>query len=285
MPYIKSVTPQKDSTAPGVVDLYSSPNVYINNVPVALYQNAAGSEAAVFGQISGADYAVDSLTIELDGEENPRVVEQLQRQLIQQGVITRSQLNLANAIVPGSVDVAAAPTTTATITTSTVNLAETNFPDSYVLSDNYTLGQMTKQPDVIFGYQVQDSAGLDVAEVVENLQLLTVNCVELIKAQYSNMFVTNSFRTASATSTSQHRLGMACDMQFTDVEKSDYFAIAQWIRDNVPFDQLLLEYKTTGSGLPWIHISYNKAGNRRQVKTFLNDKVYHRSGLVDLSSI
>jgi len=284
MPYIKSVTPQKDSTAPGVVDLYSSPNVYINNVPVALYQNAAGSEAAVIGQISGTDYAIDSLTIELDGEENPRIVEQLQRQLIQQGVITRSQLNLANAITPGSTDVAAAPATSSTITTSTVSLIQTAFPDSYVLSTNYTLGQMTKQPNVIFGYQVQDSAGLDVAEVVENLQLLTVNCVELIKAQYSNMFVTNSFRTAAGSSTSQHPKGMACDMQFTGVKKSDYFAIAQWIRSNVPFDQLLLEYKTTGSGLPWIHISYNKAGNRRQVKTFLNDKVYHRSGLVDLSS-
>ena len=75
---------------------------------------------------------------------------------------------------------------------------------------------------------------------------------------------------------------MACDMQFSRAKKPDYFTIAQWIRDNVSYDQLLLEYKTTGSKLPWIHLSFNKAGNRGQVMTFMNDKKYS-NGLVDLS--
>jgi hypothetical protein len=66
------------------------------------------------------------------------------------------------------------------------------------------------------------------------------------------------------------------------VKKSEYFQIAQVIKDLVPYDQLLLEYKTTGSGLPWIHISFNKAGNRKQVLTFLNDRTYAQ-GLVDLA--
>ena len=105
------------------------------------------------------------------------------------------------------------------------------------------------------------------------------------------MFVTNSFREGSDQA--QHGNGQACDMQFKGVQMSDYYDIALWIRDNVPYDQLLLEYKTGGSGLPWIHISYvadgvyrqgkgqsngsGSTGNRptsdqTKVMTFLNDK-------------
>jgi hypothetical protein len=71
-------------------------------------------------------------------------------------------------------------------------------------------------------------------------------------------------------------------MQFKGVPKKEYFEIAKWCRDNLLFDQLLLEYKTTGSGLPWIHMSFNKNNNRKQVLTLLNDKT-HSQGLVDLS--
>ncbi len=75
---------------------------------------------------------------------------------------------------------------------------------------------------------------------------------------------------------------MAADLQFRGVKKSDYYQIAQVIKDLVPFDQLLLEYKTTGTGLPWIHISFNKAGNRKQILTLLNNSTYGQ-GLIDLA--
>lgn len=202
-----------------------------------------------------------------------------------QGVITQDELNLARNIQPGATDLGPGVAVPPPDPTSTVNTATTTFSSSYPLTPNTTLGDITQKPEVVFGYTVKAQAGLTIGQVVENLQLLTQNCIEPIKTQYSNMFITNSFRdAASSSSTSQHPKGMACDMQFSAVSKSDYFTIAKWIRDNISYDQLLLEYKTTGSRLPWIHISYNKDGNRNQVLTFMNDKRY-AIGLVDLSAV
>jgi hypothetical protein len=283
MPYVKAPTPQSETGAPGIIDVFRSSNVYVNNVLVALWQDAQGSESAAQSQIFGPDFQLDEAITELDGDEDPQFVERQQRQLISQGLLTSQDLDISSRIVAGTVDASPPVVVTPTVTTSTVNLADLEFPDSYPLTANYTLGQMTKRPNVIFEHQVQPSAGLTTAQVVANLQLLTANCVEPIKAQYPNAFVTNSFRVGKPGSRSQHPKGQACDLQFNNVSKADYHTIAQWIRDNVSYDQLLLEYKTTGTGLPWIHISYNNAGNRSQVKTFLNNKVHHKTGLVDLS--
>ena len=74
---------------------------------------------------------------------------------------------------------------------------------------------------------------------------------------------------------------MAADIQFRGLPKAEYYTVAQWIRDNVAYDQLLLEYKTTGTGLPWIHVSFNKDNLRKQVLTLLNDRTYGQ-GLIQL---
>ena len=153
------------------------------------------------------------------------------------------------------------------------------FPDSFDLAAPYTLGDITKR--VTFPHQVVANKGLSVQTIVCNLKMLTINCWTPIKAQYPNAFITCSFRPGAQEK--QHGDGNAMDIQFRNSLKSDYFTIAQWIKDNVQFDRLLLEYKTTGSGLPWIHISFNSAGLNKLVFTFLNDRKYS-TGLVDLSS-
>lgn len=43
MPYIQSGAPQKKTNNPGIVDVYHSGNVYVNNVPLALYQSPGQS--------------------------------------------------------------------------------------------------------------------------------------------------------------------------------------------------------------------------------------------------
>jgi hypothetical protein len=68
-------------------------------------------------------------------------------------------------------------------------------------------------------------------------------------------------------------------MQFPGLSKSEYYDIVLFIRDNVPHDQLLLEYKTTGSGLPWIHISYNKSGNRPAGTTVVKNATFNNHRL------
>jgi len=62
-------------------------------------------------------------------------------------------------------------------------------------------------------------------------------------------------------------------MQFPSLSKMDYFERAREIRTLLSnFDQLLLEYKTTGTGKPWIHISFKYSGNRGQVLTLFNGR-------------
>ena len=167
----------------------------------------------------------------------------------------------------------------------------TTFPDSLQLSPSYTLGQLTKTPGVVFNHPVSapSASGLPTKTIVENLKLLAINTIEPIRKKYPNAFITNTYREDSTT---QHGRGQAADIQFRGVPKSEYFNIALWIRDNVPFDQLLLEYKTTGSGLPWIHISFavpqRAPSNPTKVMTFLNDKRETKTkangyGLIQLS--
>lgn len=152
------------------------------------------------------------------------------------------------------------------------------------LSPRFTVKSLTRKPIIAFDnpLSVATVNGLSREEIVCNLKLLCINCLEPIYNQYSNAFVTNTWRLPSGNPNSQHPKGQAADIQFRGVKKSDYYQIAQVIKDLVPFDQLLLEYKTTGTGLPWIHISFNKSGNRKQILTLLNNSTYGQ-GLIDLA--
>ena len=57
MPYIQGSNQQQQSSLPSIQDVYHSPTVFINNVPVALYQNAGQSSAF------NGDFAVSPVTI------------------------------------------------------------------------------------------------------------------------------------------------------------------------------------------------------------------------------
>jgi len=156
--------------------------------------------------------------------------------------------------------------------------------ENLTLSPRFTVKKLTRKPFIVFDNPLNPAENdLSREEIVCNLKLLCINCLEPIYDRFPNAFVTNTWRRRGIGSpTSQHPRGQAADIQFRGVPKSEYFKIAQVIKDLVPFDQFLLEYKTTGTGLPWLHISFNKAGNRKQVLTFLNNRTFAQ-GLVDLA--
>lgn len=63
--------------------------------------------------------------------------------------------------------------------------------------------------------------------------------------------------------TSQHCFGEAADIEVPGVDNKE---VAKWISAMLVFDQLILEYykkRETNSG--WIHVSYRKGRNRKQV--------------------
>lgn len=156
--------------------------------------------------------------------------------------------------------------------------------DAVQLSPRFTVGKLTRAPNVIFDHPLRlGDLRLSLGETVCNLKLLAINVLEPIFAKYPNAFITNTFRPAATSQTSQHVTGQAVDLQFRNVTKGDYYKIARDLKNLIPYDQLLLEYKTTGTRLPWIHISFNKARNRTQVLTLLNDRTYG-PGLIDLAA-
>ena len=60
-------------------------------------------------------------------------------------------------------------------------------------------------------------------------------------------------------------LGEAADIEVAGVANA---ALAAWIRDHLPFDQLILEaYRPAVAGSGWVHVSYRQGRLRRQCLT------------------
>ena len=103
------------------------------------------------------------------------------------------------------------------------------------------------------------------------------NCYDTIKALYPDAVISSGFRNGSGRS--QHERGQALDIVFPSRPKSQYYDIAKNLKDRIPFDQFLLEYRGTSSA--WIHVSLKKTGgNRKQILTLVNDRTYSK-GLVN----
>jgi uncharacterized Zn-binding protein involved in type VI secretion len=130
-------------------------------------------------------------------------------------------------------------------------------PDSFQLSANFTLGDLSSQA-LLSRTAVRAQMGLTYQEIVCNLQGLAENILEALVSQYGNIqVITSGFR--AGTSTSQHNKGQASDIQYLNYSNQQVFQVSQFIKDNLNYDQLILEY---GGNKPWIHVSFNRAGNR-----------------------
>lgn len=153
-------------------------------------------------------------------------------------------------------------------------LDESNIDYTTKISNYFRLNQLTTDA-AVSNYTVQSQRGLSVSEIVCNLKFVATNTLDKIKEKYPSVLVTSGFRHGSGTS--QHERGEAVDIQFQNTTKEEYYDIAVWIKDNVVFDQMILEYKNFGSGLPWIHITYAES-NRNEVRTFFNHAQYGDTG-------
>lgn len=277
-----------------------SSNVFAHGVPINFTDNIdtcghvriGGSNNVFVGETVDQANLSNQTMISLDEEDtvNPGNASVLVAAAAASGAVSAAELAAANNPKVSQSDNTKPANTAVVLSTDCSDIASIDpFPtgnaiDNIVLTTNYTVGKLTRSPSVTFEHLLRaGTAGLSLEQIICNLKLLAINIIEPTKSQYSNMFITNTWRPAGVgSSTSQHPKGQAVDMQFRGVAKKDYFTIAQWCRDNLVYDQLLLEYKTTGSGLPWIHMSFNKDGNKKQILTLLNNSTYS-TGLVDLS--
>jgi hypothetical protein len=282
-----------------VADVFNSPNVYANFVNIALWNDPQGPEAAVLNSINSPDYEFEKVNQEFtegagDPTSEPTVIA-TQQKLIEQGIIKKEDIIKGNNVIPSQTNTSVSASTGTINTGTTITISPD--VDNILLYDSpntgikYYVKTVTKQPGVIFPYDVATVApknGFKVEEVVKNLQLMVINCFDPIKKQFPDAFMTCSFRADIGFAVSPHKSGSACDIQFSKATKADYYQRALWIKDNVKFDQFLLEYKTTGSGKPWLHLGINSKGTwRQQVCTFMNDRNCKGpgvQGLFDLSN-
>jgi len=136
------------------------------------------------------------------------------------------------------------------------------------LSDHFTLEEMTKSQTAL-RKKIDNTAP---PEVVENLKLLCENVLEKIRIHFGRPLMINSGyrgpklnKAIGGAKNSQHMTGQAADIEIPGMSNKILFC---WIRDNLEFDQLILEFHKEGvpdSG--WVHVSWNSQGNRKQILT------------------
>lgn len=102
-------------------------------------------------------------------------------------------------------------------------------------------------------------------EGVLNLQKLIEAVLDPLREWYGKPIRVNSgFRcealneAVGGSDTSQHRLGEAADI--TVGSKTENEKLFNYIKDNLPFDQLINE-----SNFSWVHVSYREGRLRKQV--------------------
>jgi len=153
------------------------------------------------------------------------------------------------------------------------------FASSVALSANYTAYDLTIGPAVStyrFSSAVTQPCGLSQKQILQNLCFHAKTVLEPLRAD-SNVppfVITSGWRNKSGGS--QHNKGQATDLQFfsfhgTGNTGQQYYDLAQYIRDNFDYDQIILEWFGKN---PWIHISTNSSGHRKSVLTQVSSSSY-----------
>lgn len=138
-----------------------------------------------------------------------------------------------------------------------------------MLGKYFSLEEMTKSQTAI--RRGIDNIPSD--QELENLVELVKNVLDPIREHFGKPVTVNSgYRGKKLNSAikgsknSQHCKGQAADIEIIGVSN---YELACWIRDNMDFDQLILEFhnrKVPDSG--WVHVSWNSPKkNRKQTLT------------------
>jgi hypothetical protein len=221
-------------------DVFHSPNFYINGVNVALWNQ--GTTEAAFVQQNGVAAIVDDTVDQPDG----------QAALQKYGITDPKMISIPTT---GSNTVIQNANTDMTMTkpqdSNTTDCGGCSTDPNFQLSTNIKLVDLTT--GTVFPHSLVAQHGLTELQLVCNLKALASNPLEAVCAKYGKPPKFNSgFRTGDGKS--QHERGQACDIQWPGISHTEYLTRAQWIRDNVNFDQLILEHGNT----LWIHVSWNK---------------------------
>ena len=146
------------------------------------------------------------------------------------------------------------------------------------LSTNFSVAELSKS-------EAATRQGLDNTpsmEVIDNLQALVDNVLQPLRDKLGPIVVTSGYRSPAVnkaiggSATSDHCKGQAADIEVLNMDNK---ALAEYIRDNMKFTQLILEFYRKGvADSGWVHVSYDAKNLKNQVLTAVkvdSKTVYH----------
>jgi len=133
------------------------------------------------------------------------------------------------------------------------------------LSGHFSLSELTKS-------QTAERKGIDNKPTLEHIENLTELCTQILEPTRRNfgkpMIITSGYRSEElcvaigSQTTSQHAKGQAADFEMIGLDNK---SLAKYIKNNLVFDQLILEFYTPNDpSSGWVHCSYNKDENRKE---------------------
>lgn len=161
------------------------------------------------------------------------------------------------------------------ITTAFPGIIRNEYSLNTQISKSFTLKDMLlsfKGVPITYKSSLAARNGFTAGEVVNNLSLYAQNILEPLYAKYPAMFITSCLRETrydkfDSLVPSQHNVGQACDIQFNDTNNNSFAMMidrVNWMRNNLPFDQLLLETVSKSTSF-WIHLSFTGANVSRSI--------------------
>jgi hypothetical protein len=151
------------------------------------------------------------------------------------------------------------------------------------LTKNFSLAELTKS-ETALRHDMDNTPG---PVEIANLTELAGKVLQPIRNHFAKgVHVSSGFRhpdvnaKVGGSKTSDHCKGQAADIEIPGVANAE---LAEWIKNNLEFTQLILEFYTPGipdSG--WVHVSYDPANLKKQVMTATkqNGKTVYLPGLV-----
>ena len=132
------------------------------------------------------------------------------------------------------------------------------------LSRNFTLSELIKSDTAI-------RRGIDNnpnADQIEKLKTLCEKILQPVRDHFGRVKVTSCFRSPElcvaigSSLSSQHSKAEAADFEVIGVDNCE---LADWIRRELEWDQLILEFYTPGEpNSGWIHCSFTEGTPRKQ---------------------
>ena len=133
------------------------------------------------------------------------------------------------------------------------------------LTEHFTLEEMIVSPTA----KRLGLSNTPTPEHIENMRYCCEKILEPVRAKFGPVTINSSYRAprvnqaVGGSKTSQHVNGQAIDFEVKGVDNK---TVADWVADNLEFDQVILEFYTKGDkNSGWVHASIKKeGGNRKQ---------------------